>query len=93
MAERAGVRNVERLSRGGGDEAEGMGVHFHASERLFDQRHVALAAGAIQLVVCVGGYAVGERVDRRIWPVAAEAKRIALFPKHRDVVAAMGIVT
>ena len=69
MAECARVRNVERLCRGGGDEAESMGMHFHASERLFDQRHVAgdaLAAGAIQLVMRVGGYAVREWAEQTL---------------------------
>ena len=96
VAEGAGVRNVERLCRSRGDEAEGMGVHFHAPERLFDQRHMtgdALAARAIQLVMRVGLYSVGKRTDRRVWPMATQAKRVALLPQHRGVVAAVRIVT
>src|ERR1700722_611187 len=96
VAEGAWVRNVERLRRRRGDEAERMGVDLHIPKRLFDQRHVtgdALAAGAVQLVMRMSGNAVGERADRRVGSVATEAKRVAFLAQHRDVVVAVRIVT
>ena len=96
MAQCAGVWNVERLGRRGGNEAEGVGMHVHVLDRLFDQRHMAgdaLAACAVWLVMRMGGNAVREWADRRVRSVATQAKRVALLPQHRDVVAAVRIVT
>src|SRR5580704_573896 len=96
VAQGAWVRNVERLRRRRGDEAERMGVDLHIPKRLFDQRHVArhaLGPDAIQLVMRMSGNAVGERADRRVGSVAAEAKRVPFLAQHGDVVAAVRIVT
>ena len=95
MAERAGVGNVKRLRRRGGDESERMGMDLHIAQRFFDQRHVAghaLAASAVQLVVRMSGNVVGERADRRVRSVTTEAKRIAFLTQHRDIIAAVRIV-
>jgi hypothetical protein len=95
MAQCAGVRNVGPLSRGGRDEPESVRMHLHISQRLLDQGHVtrnALAAGAVRLVMRMPRDAVCERTCGGVRTVTAEAQRVALFPQHRDIVAAVRIM-
>ena len=76
MADIAGVRNLQSLSRCRCDEAERMAPHVHVGDRLLDLRHVAsdaLAALATYFVMRVLLNRRRVRTIRRIRAVTIEA--------------------
>ena len=95
MADIAGVRNFQSVSRRRSDEAKRMAPHVHVGYRLFDLRHVAsdtfvaLTTHFVMRVLVDGWRA---RAVGRIRAVTIEAQIVGWLPHERIVLRAMRVV-
>ena len=96
MTRIAGIRNLQRLRRGGRNEFERMAANIDIRNRLFDFGHMATNA----LVAGRSGSVMGMLFDRRgarpvgrIRPMALETHDACRFQKVRVVFSPVDIVT
>ena len=83
MADIAGVRNFQSVSRRRSDEAKRVATHVHVRDRLLDLRHVAsdtLVARATHFMMRVLLDCWCVRATRRIRTVTIEAQNVGRLP-------------